>query len=103
MCSAKPTATATVANGVVTGITLSGGFCIGKPTLTIDEPTIPAKATILTAGSGATMEIQSVRIDEKGAGYVTTPAVTITSTSCAVLPRPVVTMNGDKIESIQLV
>jgi hypothetical protein len=103
VCQTKPTATATVSNGIVTGITLSGGFCVGRPTLTIDDPTIPAKATILTTGAGATMEIQSVRIDEKGAGYATTPAVTIVSTSCAVLPRPVVTMNGDKIASIQLV
>ena len=49
------------------------------------------------------MEIQSVRIDEKGAGYATVPNVDVTSTSCAILPRPVVTMNGDKIQSIQLI
>lgn len=44
----------------------------------------------------------TVTVTENGAGYITKPLITVTSTTCAVIPRAVVTMNGDKIGTIVL-
>jgi hypothetical protein len=99
VCTTPPTATATVANGKVTAVTLSqNAFCTGKPTLSIDPPMIPATATVTKIDDSHF----TVNLTENGAGYVAKPLVTVTGTTCAVIPRAVATMNADKIGSITL-
>lgn len=70
------TATATVANGVVTGITVSGtGVYSVAPTLTIAAP---ARATTATAtATVANGRITGFTITNPGTGYTTAPTVTV--------------------------
>lgn len=82
------------------GITLSGGFCSGKPTLTIDPPTIPATATVTR---DQTTKNFIVTINERGAGYATKPFIAVVGTGCTITPRiKTVTMQSDKIQTIEL-
>lgn len=98
-CTTRPTATTTIMNSKVTAVTLSqNAFCTGKPTLTIDPPMIPATATVTKKDDSHF----TVNVTENGAGYAAKPLITVTGTTCAVIPRAVVTMDADKIGGITL-
>ncbi len=94
-----PTATATISGGSVTSIAVTGGECSVLPTVNIAPPT---SGNGTTASAKITAEGFVAIIDEEGAGYITTPTVTLTGGVCSTMPTATAFISGGSIKKITL-
>ena len=84
--SGGATATAVIANGVVTGVTITkGGDYTSTPTVTFSAPPAAVTATA-TAGGWSGGGINSYTIVNPGTGYFTAPTVTVAAAPVGTSP-----------------
>lgn len=89
-----PSATTSLTEGRVTGVTVLGN-CKTIPTVTFEEPIIPATATTTKTGE----DTFQVNYTKRGAGYVVPPRIAVSGT-CKLLPYAKSTIEEGRIKDI---
>ncbi len=125
-CPNTVTATATVASGVVTGITFGGtGTCTAAPTVTIAAPpastattptctaaptvtiaaptgTVTGTTAVLELAKNASNVVTGVTVTTQGSGYGAVPKVTVNGACTPYTPSVKATLTSGKVTSASL-
>jgi len=100
--SGGATATAVIANGVVTEVTITkGGDYTSVPTVTFSPPPTAVRATA-TAGGWSGGGINSYTIVNPGSGYFTAPAVTVAEAPVGTVPTATASLVNGAVTQITL-
>ena len=98
--SGGATATAVIANGVVTGVTMTkGGDYSSTPTVTFSAPPAAVTATA-TAGGWSGGGIGSYTITNGGKGYFTAPTVTVAAAPVGTAPTATASLADGAVSQI---
>jgi hypothetical protein len=98
--SGGATATAIIANGVVTGVTITkGGDYTSTPTVTFSAPPAAVTATA-TAGGWSEGGINSYTIVNPGTGYFTAPTVTVAAAPVGTPPTATASLVNGAVSQI---